>query len=305
MAIDENVTLKKLEVFLAFMQFNNLSRVAEELGQSTVSVHRSLHSLEEGLRCPLFKREGRNLTPTPAAKAFAVYAQRIIDDCEAGMRKAIEVAGLNTHRMKIGALFSLTLRCIPQLVIGLKLRMPELEIDLMLGSNRELLQALEDERIDAAVIGMHELVVGNKFVSLPMFYDDVLLAVPHESPHAGKTSIDLQEIRNEKFVALNEGFVTSESFNHVFEKAGFRPEIVMRVGDIFSLINLVSGGVGYGLLPRRVAEFVPRIHLIPLDTKYRSRQSIALLIPKNRERDANLRALVAECRVYGNRENAR
>src|SRR5689334_10079727 len=67
MAIDEEITLKKLEVFLTFMRLNNLARVSEVLGQSTVSVHRALHSLEEGMRCLLFKREGRNLIPLHTA----------------------------------------------------------------------------------------------------------------------------------------------------------------------------------------------------------------------------------------------
>jgi LysR family malonate utilization transcriptional regulator len=64
--IDEEVTLKKLEVFLAFMRLHSLSRVAEELGQSTVSVHRALHTLEEGLRCPLFRRRCRPLSRLPS-----------------------------------------------------------------------------------------------------------------------------------------------------------------------------------------------------------------------------------------------
>lgn len=74
MAIDDEITLKKLEVFLAFMQMSNLTRVSERLGLSAVSVHRALHSLEEGLRCPLFKREGRNLIPLKSAYAFAEHA---------------------------------------------------------------------------------------------------------------------------------------------------------------------------------------------------------------------------------------
>ena len=115
MAIDEEITLKKLEVFLTFMRLNNLARVSEVLGQSTVSVHRALHSLEDGMRCPLFKREGRNLIPLHTAYTFAEYAQRVIDECEAGVRKVREMAGINATRLKIGSLYSLTLHCIPQL----------------------------------------------------------------------------------------------------------------------------------------------------------------------------------------------
>ncbi len=57
MLIDEEITLKKLETFLAFMRTGNLARAAAELGTSNVSVHRAIHSLESALRCPLFKHE--------------------------------------------------------------------------------------------------------------------------------------------------------------------------------------------------------------------------------------------------------
>ena len=80
MALDEEITLKKLEVFLAFMKLGNMAKVSEVMGQSTVSIHRSLHSLQEGLRCPLFKRDGRALIPLATAYTFAEYAARAIHD---------------------------------------------------------------------------------------------------------------------------------------------------------------------------------------------------------------------------------
>jgi LysR family malonate utilization transcriptional regulator len=72
----------------------------------------------------------------------------------------------------------------------------------------------------------------------------------------------------------------------------------MEVSDIFSLINLVSEGMGYGLLPSRIGAFSTRIQLIPLASKYASQQSITLMFSKSRERDPNLLALAAECRMY-------
>ena len=304
MAINEEITLKKLEVFLSFMELNNLARVADALGQSTVSVHRALHSLEDGLRCPLFKREGRSLIPLHAAYTFAESARRALAECEEGVRKVREMSGINPVRLKIGSLYSLTLHCIPQLVIALKLRRPGLDIDLTLGSNRELLQSLADGRLDAIIIGVQAEEHHAGLVSVPLFQDDVYLAAPLNSPYAGLTSVDLQALHDEKFVTLNEGFVTSQSFNHAFELAGFVPDTAMRVGDIFSLINLVSGGIGYSLLPVRVRAFSSRIELIPLDARYGSHQQITLLMLSSRERDANLLALAAECRLYGRGDRA-
>jgi len=298
MMVDDVITLKKLQVLLTFMEVNNLTRAAELLDQSVVSVHRALHSLEEGLRCPLFKRVGRNLVPLPAAYAFANYSQRALAEVGNGVRKAREVAGFEAESLKLGSLYSLTLRCIPQLMVGLKNRKPDLHIDLTMGSNRELLQGLDDGRLDAIVVGVRDNYQPGRYLSVPLFDDSLYLAAPTSSPYEGRGRIDLGELREEKFVRLADGFVTAESFDHAFEQAGYAPNIAVSVADIFSLINLVSGGLGYSLLPGRVADFNPRMTLIDLAAPYASFQRVTLLFAGNRERDPNLLALAAECRMF-------
>jgi LysR family malonate utilization transcriptional regulator len=302
MAISEEITLKKLEVFLTFMKVGNLVRVSELLGQSAVSVHRALHSLEEGLGCPLFKREGRNLIPLEAAYVFAEHARQAIDACEEGVRRVRDVAGFNAPRLHIGSLYSLTLHCIPRIIVGLKLRKPTLDINLTMGSNRDLLRGLAEGNLDAIIIGLIEPVSGNDLLSVPLFDDSIYLAAPVGSPYANHAEIDLAQMKDEKFVALNEGFVTSQSFFQAFDRGGLVPRIAMEVSDIFSLVNLVSEGMGYGLLPGRIGAFSTRIQLIPLAPKYASQQSVTLMFSKSRERDPNLLALAAECRMYA-REN--
>jgi LysR family malonate utilization transcriptional regulator len=187
--------------------------------------------------------------------------------------------------------------------MGLKLRRTELQIDLTLGSNEELLRGLKEGRLDAIVIGLEAPVDDPQLQAVPLFDDEVYLAAPHGSPYAGRSHIDLRELRGEQFITLGSGFVTSASFEHAFEQAGYVPETIMRVGDIFSLMNLVGSGMGYSLLPGRVAGFSNRIDLIPLDARYRSHQAITLLLARSRERDPNLLALAAECRMYGTRRH--
>ncbi len=300
--IREDFTLKKLEVFLAFMRVNHLARVAEEIGQSTVSVHRALHSLEQALGCPLFKHEGRNLIPLDTAYTLAKHASRVIAECEEGIKNVREQAGIKASRLRIGSLYSLTLHCIPRLIVGVKLRKVGLDVDLTLGSNQDLLRQLEERRLDAIVIGLDaSTTLPRHLVAVPLFRDEVYLAVPADSPYAHHTLIDLKALREENFVALGEGFITSRSFQQAFEQAGFKPKIGMQVSDIFSLINLVSGGMGCTLLPGRVAEFTPRIRLIRLESQYVTAQHITLLFDKSREQEATILALAAECRMYARR----
>ena len=123
--VDEEITFRRLEILLAFMETGNLARAADKLGISAVSVHRALHSLETGLRCALFRHEGRNLHPNDAAHALAEVAREVLRIMSEGIRSTREVAGYSADRIRIGSLYSLTHHTVPALVMGMKLRKPD------------------------------------------------------------------------------------------------------------------------------------------------------------------------------------
>lgn len=298
--IDEDITLRKLEMLVAFVQTGNLARTADKLNLSTVSVHRALHTLEEGVRCPLFKHEGRTLKPLPAAFLLAEVAQDLLRGLETGLHKAREQAGFDGALLKMGAMYSLTISLVPQLVIGVKRRRPGLEIELTLGSNAELLGRLLERHLDVTVMARptDKLPVGIE--ALPLFVDDLLLASPVHFALPTASPVNLRDLRQEKFVSLTEGFATQAGFEAAFQRAAFKPEIVLRVNDIFSLMNLVGGGVGHTLLPGRVRHLSEnRIRFTPLLPQYQVPQTISLLFHKNQERYPNILALVAEARKIG------
>ena len=293
--IDEEITFRKLEILLAFMEAGNLARAAEHLGISTVSVHRALHSLETGTRCALFRLEGRNLQATDAAHALADVAREVLRTMSDGIRSTRELAGYAADRIRIGSLYSLTSRTLPALVMELKLRKPDIQTELVLGSNDDLLRKLRDGVIDASLMGFPE--GASDLESQLLFEDDIFFAAPAASHHAKQAEIDLGACTDERFVSLTDGFVTSSGFVDAFRIADFTPHVVMRTGDIFSLMNLVGGGIGCTLLPGRVRSMLPaNVQLIPLQPRYLMRQKIAACFLRTRERDPNLLALVAVCR---------
>ncbi|BCG27694.1 LysR family transcriptional regulator [Pseudomonas tohonis] len=300
MQIDDELTLKKLQTFLAFMRSGNLSRAAAELNTSNVSVHRAIHSLESALRCPLFKHEGRNLTPLESAFVLEERAQKLVQDVLETVRLTREAAGFSAERFKLGSLYSLTVKTVPQLIMGLKLRRSELNIDLILGSNVDLFYKLKNMELDAILVSLDEGVSDADCEQLPLFSDDIFLAVPTDSPFAGQPEVDLADLADSTFITLTQGFATHRDGGRVFEQAGFEPKVAMQVNDIFTLLSMVSSGVGYALLPGRIAAvYENRVKLIPLQARYRLQQHIGVVFLKAKERDPNLLALLAECRMYG------
>lgn len=71
---------------------------------------------------------------------------------------------------------------------------------------------------------------------------------------------------------------TATSF---FKKAGFSPKVALQVNDIFTLISMVSSGVGFALLPGRIsAVYESSVKLIPLKQQYHMQQEIGLVFLK-------------------------
>ncbi|POP41346.1 LysR family transcriptional regulator [Superficieibacter electus] len=298
--IASDITFRKLAIFMTFMEKGNIARTAEALALSGVSVHRALHTLEENVRCPLFIHKGRNLMPLPAAETLLEYCQEITQLMARGLEETRRTAGIGQGRLRVGTLYSLTLETVPRLIMGMKLRRPDLEMDLTMGSNETLLRMLEDGVLDAILISISESEIDrNSLEVLPLFHDDIYLAAPASASLDSKKLADLRDYHDQKFVSLAEGFATYAGFQEAFHIAGFEPEIVTRVNDIFSMLSLVQAGVGFTLMPGRMKKmYEGSVQLQKLSQPYQMQQLIAIVFARNREMDPNLLALAAEGRMY-------
>ncbi len=295
--LSEEVTLRKLEILCSFVRTGSLSKTAEELGLSAVSIHKALHSLESGIACPLFIKEGRQLKALPAALYLAEASMDLLGDIDRILKKTRAKAGVESGQIRLGSMYSLTANIIPRIIMGTKIRRPDLDIDLYLGSNEDLMKKLSEGSVDAVVIAVPSDNLPEGVQVVPLFEDQLYFASSKKSKPK-QASIDLSEYQDEKFLTLQDGFATTSGFYEAFQLAGFKPKVVMKVGDIFSLMNMVSGDLGRTLLPGRVKALMgDSIEFTPLLPKYQVTQRIALMYLEANEANSNILALAAEARM--------
>ena len=232
--LNTDVTLRKLEILCSFTRTGSLSKTGEELGLSSVSIHKALHSLESGVGCPLFVKEGRQLKSLPAAIYLAEMSADLLEDMEHILKKTRSKAGLESGQIRLGSMYSLTANIIPRMIMGAKIRRPDLDIDLHLGSNEELMKKLSEGVIDAVVIATPSGKSPEGLQVVPLF-DDHLFFASSKTNKPKEAQIDLSLYQAEKFLTLQDGFATTSGFYDAFKLAGIKPNIVMKVGDIFSV----------------------------------------------------------------------
>jgi LysR family malonate utilization transcriptional regulator len=299
--INDGVTLKKIMIFHEFMKNNSMKDAAHNLDISVVSVHKALHSLEEAIECPLFETQGRSLRPLKSAETFYIYSEKLLTELNSAIKEAKDQLGIQSDKLALGSLYSLTYDLVPTVVSGLQKRRPELQVSITQGSNQTLLQRLDKMEIDVALIAQPHPAVSSTYTVMPIYDDHMVIAISSSSPFANKPKIALEELANEKLITLSPGFATYEHCLKCFQRDNLKPVIGMQVEDIFTLMNMIQSGVGYSIVPARLKEkYQPHVAFVDIDTIHPDPepQTVSLVCLKTKEREIGILSCIAECRLY-------
>lgn len=299
--INDGVTIKKIAIFHEFMKNNSMKDAANNLDISVVSVHKALHSLEEALECPLFETQGRSLRPLKSADSFYAYSEKMLSGLDSAIKEAKDQLGIQSDKLALGSLYSLTYDLVPTVVSGLQKRRPELQVSITQGSNQALLQKLDKMEIDVALIALPHPGVSSTYTIMPIYQDNMVIALSNASPLAKKPKIALEELANEKLITLSPGFATYEHCIKCFERDNLKPVIGMQIEDIFTLMNMIQSGVGYSIVPERLKErYQPHVAFVDIDTLHPEPepQTVSLVCLKTKEREIGILSCIAECRLY-------
>ena len=126
-------------------------------------------------------------------------------------------------------------------------------------STPDQIEALGHGTID---VGFVRLPVEHPdLVTVPVLEERLVAAIPQGLPYRR----GLAGLRNEPFIVISRS-VSVSLFDHVVRTcraAGFNPRIVQEANELFTVLNLVRGGVGVSLVPRSAnVMHVPNVRLL-------------------------------------------
>lgn len=243
-----DVSLRQLELFAALPNFATLSAVAAHLHISESALSQAITALERSVGEQLcVRRRARGFTLTPTGQQFAKRAQRVITEAQELVLDAKRGPALRGP-IKFGCFGSFATDVVPELLDGFPKRHPEVHLDLMVGTNEELLSQLEAGRLDVAFVYDVSLPAGYHCREIYPTELEVHLHVDH--PLAVANTVDVADLAKEPLIQYD---ATPGAINNTdaFTARGLEPQIEARVTQITLVDALVSRGMGYGLLMSR------------------------------------------------------
>ncbi|MDR2999065.1 MAG: LysR family transcriptional regulator [Microbacterium sp.] len=243
-----DVSLRQLELFAALPNFATLSAAASHLHISESALSQAVTSLEKAVGEQLcVRRKARGLTLTPTGQQFAEQARRIIADTQElvlGVGKGQELRG----PVKLGCYSSFATHVVPELLEGFPKRHPGVELEIVVGTNEELLAALEGGRLDVALIFDVSLPVGYR--RRRIYPTELQVHLHPDHPLASAESIDLADLADQPCI-LYDVAPGTRNVTDAFAARGLEPRIVAKATQLTLVDALVGRGLGYGLLMSR------------------------------------------------------
>lgn len=287
---------RQLRILRELGELGSVTAVAEALLVTPSAISQQLRLLQRSIPVPLTERSGRRVVLTEAGQALAAAAIEVetalararhtITDFVERPDAVVSVAGFHSAA---AAFFPLLLRGLagpgrPRLALAdedvAQDRFPRLtrDYDLVLA-----------HRLD------HAPAWPRTVTATTLLREPLDVALPAGHPLASKRRLFPQDVADQPWITVHEGFPLMATIEAISAAANRRLDIVHRVNEFSVVAEAVAAGGGLALMPRWTARPHPALVLRPLSGVHAHRHIDVLHRPERGARRA-VRTVLAELR---------
>lgn len=266
--------LRRLEYFLDLSRTGNYSETAERMYTTQGNVSKQIAALEKELGVLLVDRAKRKIRLTEAGEVLLPYAEQLIQT-EAKMRDVLHrLQSEKEAILRIGALPSFAQYGVAELLAVFQSEHPAIQIDINECEKTSLLQRLQEESYEVIYTRLLDETwqKSSQYEKIVVGRDHFAAVLPLQHPLCRKktkagSKIDLKELKNEKFILLDE---KTELFKSVYQlciNAGFSPQVVHKSVRIDTILGMAAAGMGVSILMEKSIpkELRSRVRILPLE----------------------------------------
>jgi LysR family transcriptional regulator, hydrogen peroxide-inducible genes activator len=240
-----DVTIKQLKYLISLVDAGHFGRAAAAANVSQPALSMQIKALETALGTQLVERRVREVAVTPAGREVLRRARRIMEE----IRELEEVARRGTGlggRLRVGVIPTVAPYLLPNALPMLRARNLGLDLRVREAQTRELVEALVQGALDAAVVALP--APAPELVAEPLFEDRFLLVGSARSlAEAGGLRPEAME--PERLLLLDDGHCLADQTLAACALSREATRVDMRASSLATLCRLAEAGFGLTLVP--------------------------------------------------------
>ena len=243
------MTLTQLEIFSLVAELRGFTLAAHRLGISQSAVSHALKSLEQELGVELLRRHQSQVELSDIGEQLLLRARAMLGLANTLRQEAADARGMKRGTLRIGSFGpTSSIKLLPKILQQYREAHPGIEVHIDEGPDRQVIQWLEERRIDIGFVVLPE----ERFDTFALIEDQMVALLPLGQPWAAHESVTLQDLCNDPFVLTEAG--SSELVSRLFNAARLSPNIRYRCSQLLSTLDTVGRGdamtvVAEGSLP--------------------------------------------------------
>lgn len=260
------IELRQMRQLIAIVEAGGFRAAAERLHIAQPALSVSIRKLEHAVGAPLLNRDSRGASVTAAGAVFLASARQALKLADQG-REGARLTAAGVHgRLRIGFVGSAVYRLLPKILPAFRMQHPGVLLDLIEGTTVDLIPAIEDRRLDCAIIRA-PLREAPDLEAVELERDRLVAMLPVDHPLAKQPHIDLAALAVEPFVLFSPRTVPGlrAAVDAACAAAGFVPLAAQEVTQSITMVGLVGSGLGVALSPEVIANIAgPHVRFVPL-----------------------------------------
>jgi len=246
------MTLSQLEIFSLVAELHGFTAAANRLGISQSAVSHALKSLEQELGVELLRRHQSRVELSDIGQQLLLRARAMLGLANTLRQEAADARGMKRGTLRIGSFGpTSSIKLLPLILQQYRAAHPGIEVHIDEGPDRQVLQWLEERRIDIGFVVLPE----ERFDTVALIEDQMVALLPASHPLATYDSLSLDDLCHAPFVLTEAG--SSELVSRLFSAARLTPNIRYRCSQLMSTLDVVARGDGVtvvaeGSLPHQI-----------------------------------------------------
>lgn len=234
-----------LRYFLAVVDAGNFSSAAAETNVTQPTLSAGIAKLEDQLGKRLFRRNNRRVHLTEAGARLLPFARRIESQFNQSVAAVQQVKQIRMLRM--GILKTVSSSLVSSCIHSMLKKAPNLRIEIIDGSERELTSKLAQGRIDLALTLVER--GGDRFAEEILFEEGYVAALPKSHALAGRNVLKAEDLADSVMIVRRQCEALSQT-SRFFTERGVRPFFAYRSSQDDRVMAMIRAGLGLTIVPQ-------------------------------------------------------
>ena len=232
-----------LRYFLAVVDTGSFSRGAAQVNVAQPTLSVGIAKLERLVGTPLFYRSSQRISLTPAGSRLVAHARRIENEFELAARSVLEAP--SSGLVRLGVLSTLPTSVLEKIAADHQRSGTRGQIEIVEGSERDLVSRLGRRRIDLAVTVLR---ARSGWHQEPLYREGYAVVVPRWHRLAGAGTVRAEELAEEVMIVRRHCEALPQTSRYFTEHA-VRPRFSFRTTNDDKALALVRAGLGITVMP--------------------------------------------------------